>query len=321
MPYPREFLREIHKNLLEVRLLEEKMKDLYAQGRVPGHVHSGVGQEASYVGVLSTRRAGDYFKLTHRPTALPRMLGTPLEMFFGELLAKKTGNSGGRGGSLHIGELRTGVLGMSGTLGCDTGVAVGAALTIDMEGRDNIVYMFMGDGTSSRGPVYEAMNLAAAWKLPVLFICENNQYAISTHASVSIPVKNALADRAAGFGMPSMVADGTDVLAVYEAAAEMSRYVRDRRGPAVLECQDYRWRGHFEGDQCAYRDSAVTGEWMEKRDCVKNLEAMLAEQGVLTAEEAASMRAAFDAEMEAAIACAEAAPSMTPDEICDGLYA
>ena len=281
MQYSKEFLLEIHKNLLETRLLEEKMKDLYAQGRVPGHVHSGVGQEAAYVGTLSTRKPGDYFKLTHRPTAMPWMLGTPLEMLFGELLAKKTGNSGGRGGSLHIGELRTGVLGMSGTLGCDAGVAVGAALTIDLEGRDNIVYMFMGDGTSSRGPVYEAMNLAAAWKLPVLFICENNQFAISTHVSTSIPVENALADRAAGYGMPARVADGTDVLAVYEAAAEMSEYVRSGKGPAVLECKDYRWRGHFEGDQCAYRDAAVAKEWMENRDCVKNLEAMLAERGVL----------------------------------------
>ena len=130
MQYSKEFLLEIHRNLLETRLLEEKMKDLYAQGRVPGHVHSGVGQEAAYVGTLSTRKPGDYFKLTHRPTAMPRMLGTPLEMFFGELLAKKTGNSGGRGGSLHIGELRTGVLGMSGTLGCDAGVAVGASVGV-----------------------------------------------------------------------------------------------------------------------------------------------------------------------------------------------
>ena len=320
MQYTREFLLEIHKNLLETRLLEEKMKDLYAQGRVPGHVHSGVGQEATYVGTLSTRRPGDYFKLTHRPTAMPRMLGTPLEMIFGELLAKKTGNSGGRGGSLHIGELRTGVLGMSGTLGCDTGVAVGAALTIDMEGRDNMVYMFMGDGTSSRGPVYEAMNLAAAWKLPVLFICENNQYAISTHVSTSIPVENALADRAAGYGMPARVADGTDVLAVYEAAMEMSEYVRSGKGPAVLECKDYRWRGHFEGDQCAYRDPAVARRWMEERDCLKDLESALLAQGVVTEEELAGMRSDFAARMDEAVVRAEAAPAMRPEEIYDGLY-
>ena len=320
MPYTKEFLRKLHKDLLETRLLEEKMKDLYSQGRVPGHVHSGVGQEAGGVGVLSTRAPGDYFKLTHRPTALPHMLGTPLEMLFGELLAKTTGNSGGRGGSLHMGELRTGVLGMSGTLGCDTGVAVGAALTIDMEERDNIVYMFMGDGTSSRGPVYEAMNLAAVWKLPVLFICDNNQFAISTHASTSIPVKNALADRAAGYGMPSKAVDGTDVLAVYEAASELSGSIRSGNGPAILECRSYRWMGHFEGDQCAYRDQAVTREWMENHDCVKILEAKLMAEDLLTEREASDMRADFDAKMEAAIAAAEAAPSMKPEEILDGLY-
>lgn len=321
MPYTKEFLRQLHKDLLETRLLEEKMRELYSQGRVPGHVHSGVGQEAGAVGVLSTRRPGDYFKLTHRPTALPNMLGTPLEMLFGELLAKTTGNSGGRGGSLHMGELRTGVLGMSGTLGCDTGVAVGAALTIDMEGRDNLVYMFMGDGTSSRGPVYEAMNLAAAWKLPVLFICDNNQFAISTHVSTSIPVKNALADRAAGYAMPSKVADGADVLAVYEAASELVDSIRSGGGPAVLECQSYRWMGHFEGDQCAYRDQAVARERMEHHDCVKTLEARLMAEGLLTEREAADMRAEFDARMEAAIAAAEAAPSMRPEEILHGLYA
>jgi len=197
---------------------------------------------------------------------------------------------------------------------------MGAALTLDMEGRDNIVYMFMGDGTSSRGPVYEAMNLAAAWKLPVLFVCENNQFAISTHVSTSIPVENALADRAAGYSMPARVADGTDVLAVYEAAKEMSEYVRDRKGPAVLECKDYRWRGHFEGDQCAYRDPAVTEKWIQEKDCVKNFEKTLIEQGVLTAEQAKKMREDFDSKMEEAIAHAEAAPEMTADEIYDFLY-
>lgn len=320
MQYSKEFLQEIYTHLLETRLMEEKLVELYAQGRVPGHVHSGVGQEATYVGVLSTRKDGDYYKLAHRPIALPRMLGTSLDVFFGELLAKTTGNSGGRGGSLHIGELSKGMLGMSGTLGCDTGVAVGAALTIQMEERDNVSYMFMGEGTSGRGPVYEAMNLAAAWKLPVLFICENNQFAISTHCASTIPVANALADRAAGYGMPAKVVDGTDVLAVYEAAKELVDGIRAGNGPAILECQSYRWRGHFEGDQCAYRDAAVTEKWIAEKDCVRNLEAMLVVEGVLTGDEIFQKRNAFDAEMEKSIAHAEAAPAMKPEDIYDYLY-
>lgn len=322
MDYSNEFLREIHKNLLQTRMLEEKMVETYAQGRVPGHIHSGVGQEASFVGVLSTRKEGDYFKFGHRPTSLPIMLGCSLEMFFGELLGKKTGNAGGRGGSIHLGyQLSKGMLGFSGTLGCDCAVPVGAALTISMEGRDNVAYMFMGDGTSSRGPVYEAMNMAAAWKLPVLFICENNGFAISTPASSTIPVPNALADRAAGYNMPSKVVDGTDVLAVYEAAKELVEGIRAGNGPAVLECKDYRFRGHFEGDQCAYRDAAVTEKWIAEKDCVKNFEAKLIADGVLTEEEIAAQRDAFGEAMEAAVQHAEAAPAMTADEIYDGLYA
>ena len=315
MQYEKEFLRKLYRNLLDMRLLEQKMVDTYAQGRVPGHIHSGVGQEASFVGVLANYKEGDYYKRTHRLTAVPYMMGTSLDTFFGELLAKTTGNSGGRGGAIHIGDL-----GFSGTLGCDAAVGVGAALTIDAEGRDNLSFVFMGDGTSSRGPVYEAMNLASAWKLPVLFICHNNQFAISTPASYSIAVEHPGADRAAAFNMPSKAVDGTDVLAVYEAAKELVSGIRAGGGPAVLECKDYRWRGHFEGDQCAYRDAAVTEDWIANHDCVKNFEAKLMEQGVITADEISQMRADFDREMDEAILRAEAAPEMKPEEIYDNLY-
>ena len=245
MQYEKEFLRNLYRNLLDMRLLEQKMVDTYAQGRVPGHIHSGVGQEASFVGVLAHFKAGDYYKRTHRLTAVPYMMGTSLDTFFGELLAKTTGNSGGRGGAIHIGELRTGDLGFSGTLGCDAAVGVGAALTIDAEGRDNLSFVFMGDGTSSRGPVYEAMNLASAWKLPVLFICHNNQFAISTPSSYSIAVEHPGADRAAAFNMPSKAVDGTDVLAFMrpprswwpgsgQATAPPSWSVRTTAGAATL---------------------------------------------------------------------------------------
>ena len=274
MQYEKEFLRKLYRNLLDMRLLEQKMVDTYAQGRVPGHIHSGVGQEASFVGVLANYKEGDYYKRTHRLTAVPYMMGTSLDTFFGELLAKTTGNSGGRGGAIHI----------------------------------------------SRGPVYEAMNLASAWKLPVLFICHNNQFAISTPASYSIAVEHPGADRAAAFNMPSKAVDGTDVLAVYEAAKELVSGIRAGNGPAILECRDYRWRGHFEGDQCAYRDAAVTEDWIANHDCVKNFEAKLMEQGVITADEISQMRADFDREMDEAILRAEAAPEMKPEEIYDNLY-
>ncbi|MCI2056156.1 MAG: thiamine pyrophosphate-dependent dehydrogenase E1 component subunit alpha [Oscillibacter sp.] len=320
MKYENDFLLKIHKELLEMRLLEAKMVDLYAESRVPGHIHSGMGQEAAFVGVLATRKPGDYFKLAHRVVSSSYLVGDPLDTFFGEILAKKTGNSGGRGGINHTGRLCDGVLGMSGTLGCDAAIPVGAAMTIEAEGRDNVAFFFAGDGATNRGPVYEAMTLAADWKLPVVFVCINNGFGISTPTEYSSPVPNVMADKAAGFNMPSVVVDGTNVLETYEGASKIVEGVRAGNGPAVIECKCYRWRGHFEGDQCAYRDGAVTQMNMEEKDCVKNFEKDLMDQGVLTADQIAEMRESFDKEMEASIAHAEAAPEMTADEIFDYLY-
>ena len=320
MKYENDFLLKLYKDILETRLLEVKMTDLYAESRVPGHIHSGTGQEAAFVGVLATRKPGDYFKLPHRVVASAYLVGDPLDTFFGEILAKKTGNSGGRGGINHLGRLCDGVLGMSGTLGCDAAIPVGAAMTIEAEGRDNVAFFFVGDGASNRGPVYEAMVLAADWKLPVVFVCINNEFAISTPVSYSSSVPNVLADKAAGYNMPSVVVDGTDVLQTYEGASKIVESVRAGGGPAVIECKCYRWRGHFEGDQCAYRDQAVAEKWIQEKDCVKNFEEALIQQGVLTAEQAKKMREDFDSEMEEAIAHAEAAPEMTADEIYDYLY-
>ena len=320
MQYERDFLRQLYAKLLQTRMLEEKLVDIYAQGRVPGHIHSGVGQEATFVGVLANQKKGDYFKLPHRPASAYCLVGTSLDTFFGEILAKKTGNSDGRGGILHIGHLSDGVLGFSGTLGCDAAIPVGAALTIEAEGRDNVAFLFVGDGAANRGPVYEAMVLASDWKLPVVFVCENNGFAISTPTAYSSAVPNVLADKAAGYGMPSVVCDGTDVLAVYEAASQIIASVRAGNGPAVIECKSYRWRGHFEGDQCAYRDGEVTREHMENGDCLKKLETALTAEGVLTQEDIAALRESFEREMDEAIARAEASPEMTSEEIFDNLY-
>lgn len=321
MKYSKEFLRDMFEKLLLLRQTELKLLDKYALGRIPGHIHSGVGEEGTFAGVMSTKKDGDYWKPNHRMTALPSMMGTDDDTFWGEILGKKTGNSGGRGGILHIGDAKTGYLGMSATLGNDAGVAVGAAMTIDYENRNNVVYIFMGDGTSSRGPVYEALTLAKIWNLPVLFVCENNGFAISTPASYAIPVKDALAGRASGWEMPSRVVDGTDVLAVYEAAKELTDGIRAGGGPAILECKSYRWRGHFEGDLCAYRDAEVTKQWMENKDCVKLFGDKLIAEGVITEQEIAGFKERLDARMEAALARAEAAPAMEPEEIYDNLYA
>lgn len=320
MQYEKDFLKKLHLELLKTRMLEQKMVEIYAQGIVPGHIHSGMGQEASYVGVLATRKPGDYFKLGHRPLGAYPVLGQPLEEFFGELLGKTTGNSGGRGGANHLGRFEDGVVGFSGTLAADAGVSVGAALTIASEKRDNVSYFFYGDGTASRGPVHEAMCLASAWKVPVLFVLEDNQFAISTPRSYSSAVETPGASRAPGYGMPTIAVDSTDILAVYEAASELVGKIRETGRPALLECKDYRWRGHFEGDQCPYRDAEVTRKYMEEKDSLKLFETKLVAEGILTDAEIAEQRESFEKEMSAAVEHAVAAPEMKAEEIFDNLY-
>ncbi len=302
MDYPKEFLTGLYRDLVTVRLFEERQIEIYALGKVPGHIHSGVGEEAPYAGVFATRRPGDYFKITHRPIGAAAILGMPLKTMFAEVMGKETGNARGRGGVLHLADKSKGMVGFSGTLGCDAAVADGAALSIQMAGTDNVAYTFFGDGTANRGPVYEAMNLAAVWQLPVLFVCNDNQFAISTPSSWSSRVEHPAADRAAGYGMPSRAVDGTDVLAVYEAAKELTDGIRAGGGPAVLECRTYRWRGHFEGDQMKYRDAAVTERWVKEKDCVANFARVLTEGGAVSEEELAEIRASVSSEIDEAVA-------------------
>ena len=320
MQYTAEFLTKIYRDLYSVRLFEEKQVELYALGKVPGHIHSGIGEEGSCTGVMATSKDGDYFKISHRPVGAGLLAGTPLETMFAELMGRVSGNALGLGGVLHMTSLEKGMIGFSGTLGCDAPVAVGAGLTIQMNGTDNVSYVFYGDGTSNRGPVHEAMNLAAIWKLPVLFVCNNNQYAISTPSSFSSPVPNPGADRAAGYGMPCRVADGTDPLSVYEAASELVEYIRAGNGPAVLECKMCRMRGHFEGDQQKYRDLSVVEQWKEQ-DCVAKMEQYLMDNDVLTADEIQAIRNEITAKMDAAIAVAELSPEPTPEDLYRNLYA
>jgi len=320
MSYSKEFVIDLYKELLSVRMAEEKLVEIYALGKVPGHIHSGVGEEAAYVVPLMTRNEGDYYKGTHRVVSAAHTVGVTFNEIFAEILAKETGTSHGRGGVNHIARLDKGCIGTAGSLGVDTEVAIGAGLSSKYLENGRIVYCFNGDGTHSRGNVHEAMNMAAIWKLPVLFICDDNQFAISANHANTISVPNPGADRAAGYGMPFKLVQGDDPLAIYDAAKELTDYIRAGNGPAVLEVKCYRWRGHFEGDQCAYRDKALTEEAL-KRDCLATLETYALEQGFLTEEDIQLMRKELELELNQAVEFAETSPEPDPDHIFDGLYA
>jgi pyruvate dehydrogenase E1 component alpha subunit len=267
-----------------------------------------------------TRREDDYFKGTHRVVAAVHAMGVTFNEIFAEILGKETGTSHGRGGVNHIARLDKGVIGTAGSLGVDTEVAIGAGLSAKYLENGRMVYCFNGDGTHSRGNIHEAMNMAAVWKLPVLFICDDNEFAISANRAQTISVPNPGADRAAGYGMPSRVVQGDDALAVYEAAKELTDYIRAGNGPAVLEVKCYRWRGHFEGDQCAYRDKALTEEAL-KKDCVANLEQYMLDNGILSTEDIELMQREIALELDQAVEFAENSPEPDPEKIFDGLYA
>lgn len=320
MNYSKEQLKGIYRTLVGDRIMEERLIELYAQGWVPGHIHSGVGEEGSYTGVLATKKNGDYVKFTHRNISAYSDIGLSYRHIFCEILGKKGGNSDGKGGINHIAQKSKGVIGLCGALGGDIAISAGVAYALKMHGGDNMVYCFFGDGTTSRGPVHEAMNWAALWKLPVLFIVNNNQWSISTSASEGCSTENPGADRADGYHVPAKIVDGTDVLSVYEGAKELSDYVRAGNGPAVLESKCYRLRGHFEGDQARYRDPKVAEEW-RKKDCVKKLEEYLKKQCVLTEEEMQEIRTSVCEQIEDGISYAEKAPQPDMSKIYDNLYA
>jgi len=320
MKYDKEFLIKMYKELLNVRMIEEKLVEIYSLGMVPGHIHSGVGEEAAFVGTLATRKENDIAKVTHRVIAATHVLGITMDEIFAEILGKETGTSKGRGGVNHIGHLENGILGTAGALGSDTTVAIGAALTAKYKKTGNIVYAYYGDGTSSRGTIHEAMNMAAVWKLPVLFICTNNEYAISAHVSNTVSVKNPGADRAVAYNMPGKVVDGNDVLAVYETAKELEAYVREGNGPALLETKCYRWRGHYEGDQTPYRDHEYALKQQENC-CIKKYEAYLSKNGVLSEEEMETIKSGISEALTKAVEFASKSPEPNLESVYDQVYA
>ena len=319
MSYSKELLLDMYQCLLSDRLMEERLIELYAQCWVPGHIHSGVGEEASYTGVLATRKEGDQFKFTHRNVSAYHDVGLTYRHIFCEILGKMGGNSDGKGGINHIADKGKGIIGISGALAGDIPISVGVSYALKMQGGNNIVYCFFGDGTTSRGTVHEAMNWASVWKLPILFIVNNNQWSISTSASEGCSIENPGAGRAAGYNIISKVVDGTDVLSVYDGAKELTDYIRAGNGPAVLESKCYRWRGHFEGDMARYRDSKVAEEW-HKKDCLKKFEQYLKENKYITDADVEKMKIDVEAEIQDGIETSEKASQPSLDTIYNNLY-
>ncbi len=280
MEYSNDFLQNMYINLMKARMLEEKIVELYHEGKVPGSVHSGVGEEATFVGGCLALRKDDYMMTTHRAVCANWIKGIEIKKIFCDLFGKREGTNHGKGAAIRICSQE--VLGMSGTQGGVFVIATGAALSLKMLNKKNVVLAFFGDDTSNRGTFHESLNLASLWKLPVIFLCDNNQYGISINIKKSTSVEN-IADRAIAYNIPSKIVDGNSIIEVYEATKNAIDYALSGNGPYLIEAKTYRCRGHMEGDQCSYRTKKEENEWLEKCP-VKRFEKELLEKDVITDE-------------------------------------
>ena len=294
-------LLEMQRRMLRIRRFDERASKMVKRGHIPGTVHTSIGQEAQVVGSCMALGLDDYMSGNHRSHGHPIGKGAPLGPLMAELVGKATGVCRGKGGSLHLADFAVGSLGESGIVGSSIPIATGAGLSAKVLGNGRVALAFFGDGAANQGCLYEAMNLAGVWKLPVIFLCENNQYALSTPAHTV--TSGVIADRAAGFGMPGVrVENGQDVLAVYDAVSEAVARARSGEGPSLVEVVTYRYNEHSEGLRLSvdYRDQEEKEIWLA-RDPIVLFRAELIDRGVATDEELDEMDAAVLAEVDEAV--------------------
>ena len=318
MDLTNEQLIEMYTTMVKIRTFENRVAELFAGGKIPGFVHLYVGEEAVATGVCANLADKDYITSTHRGHGHLIAKGGDIKLMMAELFGKKTGYCKGKGGSMHIADLDLGIMGANGIVGGGPPLASGAALACQYLGNDGVAVCFFGDGASNQGTTHEAMNLASCWKLPVVFVNENNMYGISSCTRDSMCVPN-VADRAGGYGIPGVVVDGNDVVAVWEAAGEGISRARQGKGPSLVECKTYRHKGHFEGDPCAYREDAELEEWKEK-DPIPRLERKLVEMEVLTGNRIEEIKGALQNDLVAAEQFAEESPFPDVSELTEDVY-
>ena len=318
MEIDNEKLIDMCRTMVRIRTFEERVSKEFAAGKIPGFVHLYIGEEAAATGACANLRPDDYITSTHRGHGHLIAKGGETDRMMAELFGKKTGYCKGKGGSMHIADVDIGILGANGIVGGGITVAGGAALSLQMRGTDRVVICFLGDGASNRGTFHEAVNLAACWNLPVVYVIENNLYAEKTHISDTSRVPN-LADRASAYGIPDVTVDGNDVIAVYEAVGEAVVRAKRGEGPTLVECKTYRWHGHFEGDPQTYKPDEEVEEW-KKKDPIPAFRNRLIEMGVLTEGDADNIEKGINDEIEKAVTFAEESPFPAPEEALEDVF-
>ncbi len=319
MDLSREQLLDVYRCMRTIRVFEEKLAELVTAGKLAGFLHLYAGQEAVAVGVCSQLQDRDIVCSTHRGHGHCIAKGVEVRAMMAELFGRATGICRGKGGSMHIAALDRGMLGANGIVGAGIPLATGAALSAQVKKTGGVAVAFFGDGATNQGQFHEALNIASIWKLPAVYVVENNGYGEATPYEFVTPLRD-LADRATSYAMPGEVVDGMDFFDVYEKAAAALERARSGEGPTLLECKTYRYFGHYVGDPLTYRTKEESEEWRQTRDPLDQLERRGVEAGFLDPDALRVIDAEVVEEIEAAVAYAEASPLPDPAELTHDVY-
>jgi acetoin:2,6-dichlorophenolindophenol oxidoreductase subunit alpha len=324
MDLGKDLLLDMYRTMTRIRLFESKVRDLALANEIPGFVHVSIGEEASAAGTCAALRATDRITSTHRGHGHLIAKGGRVDRMMAEIFGKRTGYCKGKGGSMHIVDFSLGILGANGIVGAGLPIATGSALASVIAGRDEVTACFFGDGASNEGTFHESLNLAAVWKLPVVFVCENNGFGEFTPMGTVTSVKD-IAVRAQAYGIPGHIADGNDVLEVYRYASEAVARARAGEGPTLIECKTYRWEGHVVGEQAflgsgAYRSEDEINEWKKRCPLIRFEQFAAESNGLISAAELQAIKADTEKELDEAIRFARESPLPSADEVMDDIF-
>jgi len=313
-----EKIMDMYENMLRIRKFEEAAMNLFAEGHIHGFVHLYLGEEAVATGACANLNKDDFITSTHRGHGHIISKGGDLNLMMAELFGKATGYCKGKGGSMHIADATKGILGANGIVGAGHNIATGAGLSIKYRNTDQVCVCFFGDASTNQSTFHEALNLSSIWKLPVVFVCENNGYGISLSQEKHQAIKD-ISDRAVAYNIPGITVDGNDVFAVNEAVDEAVKRARKKQGPTLIECKTYRQRGHFEGDPTVYRSDEELQEWLEK-DPIPRMEAFLIENNVVSQEGMDELNVKVASAVDAAIKFAQESPYPSLESTVEDVY-
>jgi pyruvate dehydrogenase E1 component alpha subunit len=315
----KETIAGFYETMLKIRFFEERVEKMFLAGEIPGFVHLYIGEEAIATGVCANLSKEDYIESTHRGHGHTIAKGADINRAMAEVLGKRTGFCKGKGGSMHIADFSVGMLGANGVVGGGYNLATGAALACKLQKRDNVSVVFFGDGASNRGTFHEAANMAAIWKLPVIFVCEMNCWASTTPYRTTTSVEN-ISDRAVGYGMPGVIVNGNDVFEIYEAAKDAVERARQGGGPTFIEAKTYRIKGHFVGDPEHYRAKEEVQKIFKETDPIKEFEKRILSESLITRKALEDIQKKVRKIIDESVEYARNSEYPKPSELFDDLY-